>query len=354
MRRHREIFNPITMTKEMKTKFFTKYVEIRKEQEKENRPTKPELLREIETQFYDSHKNCSKEDLDEVWSFVWELVLRNEGLAIFILDFDGAKSDFFFPWLIQVASSPSAALEMSYGFGYDIAGNWREVNKDDPIYFFVANDPTFVYNRERQLNVADLVSSVRDIRHYGDRVKVVDLGAGRLAWARWHGFTLTPSTMSIYAFDRDPSIDPDKLFKQGAKKNEIRYYTMDLFSALESTICQESDLIILGGVASYFPMKVFEEKIVKKVYTLLKDNGTFFFDLQLDCPYYRRSVAIFSWPELQLVPAKESVSAEQVAIALLEQMRRRLWETGMRFGVEYKPDTYNKSPTSIMVTLTKT
>ena len=56
---------------------------------------------------------------------------------------------------------------------------------------------------------------------------------------------------------------------------------------------------------------------------------------------------VFSWPEMRLMTS----AAE--AIVALESVRSSLWKEGMRFGAEYALDTYNKFPTSVMVTLTK-
>ena len=343
MLKHRELYDPVTRTDEMEVKEFTKYVDICNSQVG---PTPPDLVAEIKNQFYDYRKYHGREVLDPVWNEVEPYLTKNAGLAQFTLDYDGAISDFFFPWLKSIHTSPSMALEMAYGEGYDIRGRWRPVG-DDEIDYFVRNDPTFVYNRERQLFVANLATTVREIRPYGTNAKIVDLGAGRMAWARWHGFECLPAVQKIFAFDTDQTINPDALFKYDCADFGVTYKKLDFMKALTNTACQDASLVILGGVASYYPTEIFESMIVTPVYHLLREGGAFFFDLQLDCPYYRRSVKIFNWPEMKLA---ESAT---VAIDGLEAMRKRLWRAGMKFDAEYKLDAYNEIPTSVMVVLTK-
>lgn len=344
MLRHRGLYNPVIQTDTMEAREFMKYVDIRRAQKG---PTSQDIVTKVKDMFYDFHKLYGRDVLDPIWEKVGPALAKNAGLAQFVLDYDGAVSDFFFPWLITIHTSPSLALEMAYGEGFDIKGRWR-ASDDDEIDYFVRNDPTFVYNRERQLFVADLVTSVRDARPYRTKSKIVDLGAGRMAWGRWHGFEFLPAVQEILAFDIDPTIAPEKLFEPNPAEYGIAYHRVDIAKALGSSECEGASLVILGGVASYYPPEVFESKIVEPVYELLKDGGAFFFDLQLDCPYYRRSVAVFDWPAMQLA---KSASA---AIDTVEMIRQRLWSNDMKFSAEYALDTYNPEyPISVMVVLTK-
>lgn len=343
------LFDPILRTEVMGIDKFETYTNIHKEQQG---PTASYLVKNIRERFYQSHMDyVEQRKLDEIWGVVGKKVTGNAGLAEFILDFDGAASDFFFPWLVNVWTSPSLALEMSYGYGIDVRGKWRKA-VGDPIDYFVNNDPTFVYNRERQLFVANLATEAKLAIPPRGTGKIVDLGAGRLAWVRWHGFIPEPLKLEILAFDKDPTIDIKETFMQSHFVNNperlgIIYGHGDLMTELHNPSCAGANLVILGGVASYFPLEMFKSQIVATMHKMLKPDGVFFFDLQLDCPYYRRSVAVFDWPEMKLA---ESAT---VAIDTVEKMRRELWKEGMRFGAEYALDTYNEYPTSVMVVLTK-
>lgn len=344
--RNTELFQPIAMTKVMEEEEFSRYVRIRDNQVG---PTCDKLMKYIKDDFYGSHRAyIPKEGLDYVWSFVMKRLRENEALARFTLDYEGAISDFFFPWLATVATSPSAALEMSYGFGYNLEGEWKNCGvEDDEIDFFVRNDPTFVYNRERQLYVADLATSVKEAVATDKKAKIVDYGAGRMAWARRHGFRFEPDKLSILAFDRDPTINPADLFGRKWPKTGIEYRQGDFINELRNPECMDANMIILGGVASYYPSEMFKDVILKSVYNLLQKGGIFFFDLQLDCPYYRRSVKVFDWPEMKLAKSAD------VAISVVEETRKLLWKEGRKFSAEYALDTYNEYPTSVMVVLTK-
>ena len=343
------LYDPIVRTDEMKTSEFTKYVDARK---KQVGPTASYLVEGIKKRFYDAHGDMvPKPHLDKIWETVGKRIEVNTGLAEFILDYDGAESEFFFPWLMNVWSSPSMALEMAYGWGTDMRGKFRKA-EDDPIDYFVRNDPTFVYNRERQLFVANLATQAKLATPECVMSKVVDFGAGRLAWVRWHGFKPSPSRQSILAFDNDNSIHIDEVmmgskFMCTPEKLGIEFVKSNFMTELENPKCMDANLVSLGGVASYFPHEMFKRRIVVPVYRLLRTKGTFFFDLQLMCPYYERSVAIFSWPLMDL--AKGATEA----IYKIETMRKELWREGMRFSAEYKLDTYNEFPTSIMITMTK-
>lgn len=340
-----ELYDPIKMTRNMKDEEFLKYVEISEKGEK----TKPNKLEEIKINFYYTHRYMKREKLDEIWETVEDAIAVNAGLAEFILDYGGADSEFFFPWLMTIKKSPSAALEMAYGYGYDLNGKWREAPQRDRINEFVLNDPTFVFNRERQLYVAELVTRQRQMfaKSKGSYFYVADLGAGQMAWARYHGFLL-PWWQKIYAYDKDPTIQPDNLFPGGAERNGVSYFKSDIMESLKELPFDAAwDVIILQGVASYYPMELFKTAIIVPAYKKLEVGGVFFFDLQLLCPYYKRSVAIFGWPKMRLA---ESVAE---AISSVEDLWIELRNKGMRFSVSYQVDSHNNHPSSIMVVFTK-
>lgn len=343
------LYDPVPRTDEMPVEAFTKYVKAYKEQP---RPTASYLVEGIRKRFYGTHGDIvPRSRLDKIWKVIREKLEVNAGLAEFILDYKGAESEFFFPWLLNVWSSPSLALEMAYGWGTDMRGKFRKA-EDDPIVYFVRNDPTFVYNRERQLYVANLATEAMMATPEYKKSRVVDFGAGRLAWVRWHGFKPSPSRQTIVAFDNDPSIHIDEVmmgskFACTPEKLGIEFVKSNFMTELENPKCMDATLVNLGGVASYFPHEMFKRRIVVPIHRLLRAKGSFFFDLQLMCPYYERSVAVFSWPEMEL--AKSATEA----IDTIESMRKELWREGVKFGAEYKLDTYNEHPTSVMITMTK-
>lgn len=342
MLKNQKLYDPVKRTAVMEESEFTTYVDIN---QNHKGLADEKIINEVKQSFYESHKDVDNISIDVHWDFVNQMIVRNQGLAQFTLDYRGAESDFFFPWLVAVATSPSEALEMSYGAGKNLLGHWTEnIDKTtDPISSFVRNDPTFVYNRERQLFVADLVTTIQN----RDSSKVIDFGAGRLAWARWHGFTLAPNQQTIYACDSDATINPEKIFDRPLDSTGVQYRKADLVTVLENPPCNNADLAILGGVASYIPLEVFSQKIVPAIYHLLGNRGVFFFDYQIDCPYLRRSMSIFKWPKMYLYPDATE------CIASVEAVRKNLWEKGLKFSAEYAIDTYNEQPSAVMVTLEK-
>ena len=169
-----------------------------------------------------------------------------------------------------------------------------------------------------------------------------------MAWARHHGFIFKPELQKIIACDRDPTIQPDALFlPKSLGQIGLTYKRSDIMMELQDTDCTNASFIILQGVASYYPIGVFMESIVKPVYANLRKGGSFFFDLQLNHISYEWSVKVFGWPEMCL---PNSASA---AIDTVEEMRHELWKDGMKFRPEYMLDTYNSSPLSVMVLFTK-
>ena len=346
---HGHLYSPVSQTAVMEDEDFYKYVEICNRQ---IGPTNPDLVEEIKNQFieFTKKKAIDRERVDKLWAFVLPKIKVNEGLARFILDYDGAKSEYFFPWLANVSKSPSAALEMAYGAGENLAGEWVKgiADLDDPIKFFIENDPTFVYNRERELLMAELVSRVKDkAERECELAKIVDFGAGRLAWARWYGLKLNAAEQIVFAFDRDPSIKPEKLFSESLDELGVHFKHGDLFAQLKNHVCREADLISVLGLVSYLPRDAFASVVLPTIYNLLNKNGTFFFDLQLDCPYYRRSMKLWDWPEIDL---QKDVAG---AVSTVEKIRKDLWLKDQMFSAEYIPDTCNKTSSSLMVIMTK-
>lgn len=349
MLNHKILREASIVTRAMDNKEFSRYTRIAHN----GRVTAIAAVKKIRDVFYETHRDAPQKSLDELWGFVEPKIAKNPGLAAFTLDYGGASSAYFFPWLKAVYTSPSLALEMAYGWGYDVHGNWTKAPETDEIYDFVCNDPTFVFHRERQLMMADLVMTVTDNATVDTPARVVDFGAGRMPWMRYTNFQPEPEKQTICAFDMDATIDPAALLMGDARftedvKHSVHYERLDMFKALKDPKCHGVDLVMLGGVASYYPLDVFREAVMRPVHGLLRENGTFFFDMQLSCPYLERSVAVFDWPELQL-----RGSATR-AIGLIETMRRDLWLQGVKFSAEYAMDTVNATATAVMATFAKT
>ena len=344
----KDLFNPVKNWEGIPDEFFKKYIEI---SDGQNRllSTDPVLLAEVQKRFYESHPTVPRASMDRIWGFMSQIMQKNEALTQFVLDNGGAESCYFFPWVMSVAKSPSEALELSYNSGRNLRGEWvDEIPADDNINYFVHNLPTLAYNRERQMKVAELVTADRENWGANEKSVVTDLGAGRMAWARHHGFIPDPKNQKIEACDRDATINVNELFPNGEfGKCGLHYQREDILVELQKSSCIESSLVILQGVASYYPMHVFTKAIVEPVYLLLRKGGSFFFDLQLDHISYEWSVKVFGWPEMKL-PKTASM-----AIDIVEDLRKKLWLSGKRFKAEYALDTYNASPLSVMVTLTK-
>ena len=334
----------------MPDELFAKYIAIRDKQYK-MMSTMPELTTEVKRVFFESHRDVPKPNLDKIWAFMYPMLSRNEALTQFILDYGGAESDFFFPWVMSVATSPSEALELSYNAGRDLNGRWvTNIPEQDKINYFVLNLPTLAFNRERQLKVAELARANQS-EFRTDGSKIVDLGAGRMAWARhseYTGFSFDPTVQEIVACDRDPNIQPDSLFApKTLAQVGVTYKHGDIMMELQDTSCTDASLVILQGVASYYPIGVFKEAIVKPVYRNLRKGGSFFFDLQLNHISYEWSVKVFGWPEMEL-PEKASD-----AIDVVQAMRTALWDEGMKFEATYMLDNYSSSPLSVMVLFKK-
>ena len=348
MVKHWELFNPIKAIELMPESLFYKYIYIVEDQKKNGLPTDKTIVKRIVNDFRREHGNTLPPCMINAHiDFIRPKIEKNAGLAQFILDYEATKSDFFFPWLKTVFTSPSEALEMSYGFGKNLRGDYRYANYDSRMYYFVQNDPTFVYNRERQLCVADCARRIIDARSSTAKVQIVDLGAGRMSWLRHHGLRVNPAYVNILAYDHDESIDPETLFRGSTNGSSVRYVKKDIMAALRSGECADTSLFILQGVASYYPLEMFRDMILRPVYKQLRVGGAFFFDLQLDCPYYQRSMKIFDWPEMKLY------ESPTLAFDTVEKMLGELKKEGVYFSAEYAIDPYKGVPSSIMITLSK-
>ena len=351
MLRYKYLSDPIERTGNIELTKFHKYIDIAKTQ---RGPTDEKLVNEIKEQLYDYHlteKNEAK--IERIWKFLVAKVGTNAGLASFILDYGGAKSDFFLPWMMNTFLAPSAPLEMAYGAGANIDGHWIDnIPANDPIMPFVKNEPNFIYHRERELHVADLATMVQEASfgEFGKVSKIVDFCAGRMPWATRYGYDFTPEDQTIMAFDKDPTLKPKKLpHIKDAEAMNIAFKNGDVMSQASNPECSDADLIVAVGFygAPYTRFDAFSQAVIMPVYHLLNPGGIFFFDLRINSPCLRYVTPIFEWPKLYLM---ESVPN---AVKSVEEVRRSLWKSGRKFNAEYTVDSYNEPPSGLMVTFQK-
>jgi len=249
----------------------------------------------------------SKEELDNLTQHITELhpeissemletvrnkAKNNRGLYQFFLDY-GMYSDFFIPWLLQIPRAIS--LEVAFGYGYDIKGEWRKIPEDDAFYWWVIREGMFIYLRERAVNTAQIIE---------DKEKILILGAGYLPELRYVGYEpRTDNLQQIVAVDSDKSIPSSPLFKSQLSLEDIylQYLTGDLLPLLKDGN-KLFDAVIMNGVMSYCYDKMLE--IIWLAVDKLKSNGTFMFDLQLKEWNIVRDALVFDWktdPPMKLI-----------------------------------------------------
>ncbi len=219
-----------------------------------------------------------------------EKVKANLGLYQFFLDY-GMYSDFFIPWLFQIPTAMS--LEVAFGYGYDIAGNWRKIPKDDKFYWWVIREGMFIYLRERAVNAAELIQ---------DKKNVLILGAGFMPELRYVGYK-PEVKQRIVAVDSDASIPNSKLFQKVLELEDVsvEYHTGNLISELADS-AELFDAIVMNGVMSYCYDKMLD--IIWLALAKLAPGGTFLFDLQLKEWNIVRDALVFDWktdPPMYLV-----------------------------------------------------
>lgn len=350
MVKHLKLIDPIKADRKFKSIDFNKYIEIFTHQ---IRPTEESMINEIHNRFYSwHHTESNPEELSKLVDFVLMKAKVNAGLAAFILENGGAESEFFFPWLRSIFRSQSLAQEISYGAGYNIAGEWiNEIPETDPISRFYIDDPIFRYNRERQLYVANLATTLQDHSYECPEhiSKIVDFGSGRLTWTRRHDFSFDPEIQEIMAFDKDPSININEVFGPDADLEHmgLKFKHGNLEVQINNPISMDADLIILSGIRPYYRGDVFLNAVLMPAYHLLNPGGILFYDIYIDSPSYLVATKLFDWPKIHT--SEDLITAIKEA----EDTRMTLWNEGLKFSADYVPDSYNETPVSLMVVLQK-
>ncbi len=239
---------------------------------------------------------------------IQEKVRANLGLFQFFLDY-GMFSDFFIPWLLQIPHATS--LEVAFGYGKDISGEWRKIPKDDPFYWWVVREGMFIYLRERAVNAAKLID---------DKKGVLFLGAGYLPELRYVGYE-PKFAQRIVAVDSDASIPGSELFKSLGNIDEkihLDYHTGSLLDTLRDSD-ELFDAVIMNGVMSYCYDKMLD--IIWLAISRLRPSGTFMFDLQLREWNIVRDALVFDW---KTDPPMYLVEDEKKVISAVESRCRNL------------------------------
>ncbi len=238
---------------------------------------------------------------------ILDKIKGNKGLYQFFLDY-GMYSDFFIPWLMQIPRA--SALEVAFGYGYDIGGKWRKIPKDDAFYWWVIREGMFIYLRERAVRAAELIEGKKD---------VLFLGAGYLPELRRVGYE-AETHQRIIAVDSDADIPKSELFDnlKDLKNIDLEYRIGNLLATLKDGK-ELFDAVVMNGVMSYCYDRILD--IIWLAIDKLKPSGTFLFDLQLKEWNIVRDALVFDW---KTDPPMMLIEDTDVVVKLVESRCRNL------------------------------
>ena len=199
-------------------------------------------------------------DCDEYWDIVdpKHKVKNRSRLA----------SEFFIPW-VAVEVPRSIALEVVYGYGLDIYGNYRKIPKSDPFFYFVYKNELFAAIAERGIATTEFLKELKP-------EKTTFLAAGMAPEFRHLGYKLNPG-QEVILVDNDPTIDSKELLKDLPFKDQITYLEENLTTAITRPDLAGQDVIVANGIICYVWEKF--PQILAAVKKLLKPHGTFIFEL---------------------------------------------------------------------------
>ena len=202
-------------------------------------------------------------DCDEYWNIVDpEGKIKNRSRL---------ASEFFIPW-VAVCVPRSIALEVVYGYGIDIYGNYREIPQSDPFYYFTYKNELFNAIAERGIATVDFLTETHP-------KKIAFLAAGMAPEFRHLNLTLDSDQEAILA-DNDPTIDSVSLLKDLPDKDRITYLEGEagnLTKVLSSGALKGCDVIVANGIMCYIWDKF--PQVLGAVKQLLNPGGTFIFEL---------------------------------------------------------------------------
>ncbi|MBR3257202.1 class I SAM-dependent methyltransferase [Candidatus Saccharibacteria bacterium] len=281
-------------------------------------------------------KGFSDVEIVECFTKIIPRLRTNHGLAQFMEDY-GVKSAYFIPWLLEVPSA--RCLEGAFGWGYDIAGNWKKIEPEDPFFRWTVQEPMFKYLRERAGRTADLVKG---------KNRVLVLGAGYLPEFRKACYEPRVDKQEVLAFDIDPNVNTHAIELELKKISNIsisyRSLSIQSFFKMKDNY-GHFDAIIMNGIQSYYLDKL-EENIVN-CFHLLNPNGVFVFDLQLMHWNLARDAIVFDFkttPQMQLIESKERATEK------VRNIIRRYIPTA---SLVVTPDSTNNPPTGVMFAVNK-
>lgn len=286
----------------------------------------PVLSEEVRTKIKATAKTTAKLDdahFEEVWGQLEPKLEKSPALCQFILDFDAARSEFFLPWLIHIPKA--VLLESAFGFGYDLAGNWRKIPQDDLFYWWVIREPLFVYLRERAVVTANALKGCKNC---------LFLGAGYVPELRHVGFEPTKE-QNFLAYDKDSSIPRTDLMEEVLQLNYRQGNMMDVLSDEQNK--GQFDAVVINGVMSYCYQSM--PLIIKKAFGLLKPGGKIVFDVQMRHWNLVRTGLVMGWvtdPPMHLSENAESVAdvVESAIRNLCGSATSRVYDEGIIFEVK--------------------
>lgn len=177
-------------------------------------------------------------------------------------------SEFFIPW-IALEVPRAIALEVVYGYGVDIYGKYRAIEKHDPFFYFTYKNDLFKAIAERGIKTTELLARQRT-------KKIGFLAAGMAPEFRHLGFTLKKNQSAILV-DNDPTINPDELLEGLPFKNQITYIQEDISKAIAEQKFKGCDVVVANGIICYvwnlFP------QILGAMINQIKSGGSFIFEL---------------------------------------------------------------------------
>ena len=177
-------------------------------------------------------------------------------------------SEFFIPW-VAVEVPRSIALEVVYGYGLDIYGEYRAIPETDPFNYFVYKNELFAAIAERGIKTIELLDSIRP-------KNIMFLAAGMAPEFRHLGYTLKRG-QRVVLIDNDKTINTTELLAELPFKKQMQYIQENLTDAIKWPELKGQDVIIANGIMCYLWDKF--PQVLAAVKGLLKPHGTFIFEL---------------------------------------------------------------------------
>lgn len=177
-------------------------------------------------------------------------------------------SEFFIPWIATLVPR-AIALEVVYGYGIDIYGEYREIPETDPFLYFTYKNDLFKAIAERGIKTIELLDKQRS-------KKIGFLAAGMAPEFRHLGLELKKRQSAILV-DNDPTINPEDLLKDLPSQDRITYVQEDISKAVAEQKFKGCDAVVANGIICYvwnmFP------QLLGAMVSQIKSGGSFIFEL---------------------------------------------------------------------------